>query len=1109
MKTVRRIWNNFSRQIAALAVAVPVAWGLVPRSFAEEIQTFTFSHVKYGPAEVNPNYREEINLIPSRAKEFWYSANGPKMTMTAHGYEIDFIFPPHDDFPAIAFHGKWGGSIWMNGDSLWWFTGELDGEYGLCGFQSRGPGYLNTFSAAGGPAAGKSEESYGGSIRLTRREGNGDRYFKIHFDNEKPESRGPEVVTTDAKPDAGEDKGEGFGGGGGNGGGGDNPDEPGPMGPIGGGVAVGVGIGSLVSKIIKKKTKNPDKEKDEEKEEKKEASYRMYVHKDFGDAIRAGAGPVRVCARIAKVEDGVERDDAGMTAAIVPSTTGLTLHSSGMHGRYMAANVSAPEGASGEGIVTFTIRTPAGGFVRNIVFRIVGETRIAFPALVEDGKSWDFSQSLDSVDVVGGMGGKARLRFVFVDAVQEPASISFSSVEGFQIAAVKDTSVQFTYYAEITNRTRKLEKEGGIYLNTAVKTVTIKAEMPDGSRVTGQFYINVYPDGITIDANRHTYFKKGMLEVDTFAIKLKEINGTQKSSPVPFAVYACYVKDGEQVVRFNPPVTFGKLEDRGRYGDMFTKTYRCRVTTSAPYQLFSLDSLCQIGDPYEVTMGVSYKEDGQNLSADIPLRLIGETPTPPPAPGKTIDRKKELERLKKDIAVFGLADPDLKQLVRNAPMMSGDDLRYVRWHVVAAGKAFYENMSAEYASYDKVLTKYIVVSGSLVSLGDKAVEGILTEFLGNENLASIVAAVFNPFKNALAEHIGQYVCRLSFIDIAEKDAETTPFIQSLIQGVQDGIEAHMFSDRKWPDRNELAKVVSAYLLYCFAKHYWYGEDGEQGDIAKSVIAALKDLALAKIKDGLTKLAKAGMEKCAKAIGEKVGQQLCATFEKQAKERALQVGRQAFEQTLRQQAKAAGRVTFEGAKKALDDKKLFQTMEEEMSRNVGKMLQETAPKYAAGVIKGAGEKLDLMGAHLLNYLFGGTLDKNELLGTSTGEVLIKGVGERVKAYLKLQCNLDVDKVTENLTNPLDLSAKVDGAILTLGIYRYNIVIDIQKNLEALFGILFELYFGWMEDLWKYLEIQRDYNVGIDDPEYDKDMFQRMADRAREAKEGFTIEKRKGK
>ena len=147
----------------------------------------------------------------------------------------------------------------------------------------------------------------------------------------------------------------------------------------------------------------------------------------------------------------------------------------------------------------------------------------------------------------------------------------------------------------------------------------------------------------------------------------------------------------------------------------------------------------------------------------------------------------------------------------------------------------------------------------------------------------------------------------------------------------------------------------------------------------------------------------------------------------------------------------------------------------------------------------------MFAHFLNYLFGGTLDENELLGSTTAEVLVN----RLKEGLKTKWNLDVDKVTENLMNPLDLSAKVDGAILTLGLCRYNIVIDIQKNLDALFGILFEVYFGWMEDLWKYLEIQRDYNVGIDDPEYDKDMFQRMADRAREAKEGFTIEKRKGK
>ena len=1031
-------------------------------------------------------------------KDFEYPANGPGMTATLTGNEVVLRFPAYKDLPALEFHADYLSSL-----------NKKNTHVRAVGVRTSGDAN-RLVDFIGGKLPNRGAPPNGGLIQLLSLANflRGEVSFQpcpvdetgiktrvtIGFKNGK-QSIGSRVVTTSAETTAGEDGGIDVSPGGED----QDGDDSGTAGAVGGGLAVG--IGAAAAAIVLRRRRKGKK--------KKKTSYRMYVYKDFGDAIQAGAGPVRVCARIARVEDGVERDDAGMTAAIVPSTTGLLLRSSGLQGRYMAADVSAEPGVSGEGTVTFTINTPSGTLVRHIVFRIVGETRIAFPALVEDGKSWDFSQSLDSVDVVGGMGGKARLRFVFVDAVQDPASISFSSAEGFQIAAVKETSAQFTYYAEIINRTGKLEKEGDIFHEPVSKGVDIRAEMPDGSLVTGRFRIIVYPDGITIDANRHTYFKKGRLEVDTFAIKLKEVNGTQKSAPVPFAVYACYVKDGEQVVRFNPPVTFGKLEDGGRYGNTFPDTYRCRVTTSAPYKLFSLDSLCQIGDPYEVTMGVSYKEDGQDLSADIPLRLIGESPTPPPPPGETIDREKELERLKKDIQVFGLADPDLRQLVRNAPRMSGNDLRYVRWHVVAAGKAFYEGMSAEYASFDKVVTKYIVVSSSLVSLGDKAVEIILAKLLQSEDVASIAAAVFNPFKNAFAEFVGQWVCRWSIIDIAEEGAETTPFVQSLIQGVQDGIETYMFSDKMVPTRKELTEVVSAYLLYCFAIHYWYGEDGEEGDLAKSLIAAVKDLAFAKIKNTISTLAGDVLKKFAHSIGEKVGPQLCALFEKQAKEGALKAGSQAFEKTLREQAKAAGKVTFEGAKKALETKGTVIAFEEELARGAGEVLKKTAPKYAEGVAKDVLEKADFLLAHVLNYFFAGTLDTNELLGNSTHEVLINAFCDRMKAGLKSRWGLDVEEVSEKLTNPLDVSAKLDGNLLTLSIFSCSVVIDIQKNLEALFGILFELSFGWMEDLWKYLAIQRDFNVGIDDPEYDKSMFERMADRARQAKEGLALEKRKGK
>ena len=157
----------------------------------------------------------------------------------------------------------------------------------------------------------------------------------IYF--EKPYGS-PQIVTSNAEQDSGEDKGAVFEG--------SDPvddrdtggtDVARTVSAAAGGAAVAVGVGAAVSKGKKKNNK---------KEKKKRVDYKMYVYKDFGDSIRKGAQPVRVCARIARIEDGREFDDPQLTAAIrLPSESTSFLLSeihSCLSGTASSENSSSP-----------------------------------------------------------------------------------------------------------------------------------------------------------------------------------------------------------------------------------------------------------------------------------------------------------------------------------------------------------------------------------------------------------------------------------------------------------------------------------------------------------------------------------------------------------------------------------------------------------------------------------------------------------------------------------------------------------------------------------------------------------------------------------------------
>ena len=341
MKRIKKL----QRLSALLAVCMLLAVMLSPCVYAAgsaaESVTYTFSELFVSPGGSGVVYN--------------YPDDGVKPTVEVSGSDVTIEIPAIDDFQALTItgtitdektreveektYGVWGPAGIITES----FTIEIDPRYSGDIFHTDtgyGESYFafDMYESYSGPSLFKIEVVLKGVLE---RNGEYDWFKDVALQIYLSEPYGtPLVVTGDAQAAPGEDAGVEFGSDGtvidytrpGSG-----SDIAKKIGAALGAVAVAAGAGAAVSGDKKKNSKK-----------KNAVSYKMYIYKDFGDAIRKGARPVRVCARITKIEDGKETNDLKLTSAIVPSAEGLVLASRSMYGQYMAANVSADRDYPGD-----------------------------------------------------------------------------------------------------------------------------------------------------------------------------------------------------------------------------------------------------------------------------------------------------------------------------------------------------------------------------------------------------------------------------------------------------------------------------------------------------------------------------------------------------------------------------------------------------------------------------------------------------------------------------------------------------------------------------------------------------------------------------------------
>ncbi|MBR6021960.1 MAG: hypothetical protein IK066_06020 [Kiritimatiellae bacterium] len=404
-----------------------------------------------------------------------------------------------------------------------------------------------------------------------------------------------------------------------------------------GGALVGAGLAGLSRNKKKKKKKNG-------KEEKKAApTYKMYVSKGFGDAIQRGASPVKVYARIAQVVEGKEYGCPELTAKIQASGTHLAVTPLGIENGYLCAEVSAAVNeAAQEAEVIFVLAGAGGAFVRKIIFRLVGNPEIKFPALSSDGKNWLMDVRLDTVDMIAGGSGRDRLRFVFQDATTEPTDIHFLDTDGFDISYEKDAGKSFTYYACIQNKTKPIPKKYKFFADPVFRTVTIEATFCGKLKVRGRFTINLYPKGIAVfpaesqRLNGREIVHNGRLDVVSFRVSDSWNTGLEKEirASVFYLHFGAERADGTAVPKEEVDFSFAKkLEAAESRSDGVASLYSYTVGSAKEDKshIFFLPETVspELVGIHNLLLHVRASGGGKQESGMIPLRVLGLDPGPP------------------------------------------------------------------------------------------------------------------------------------------------------------------------------------------------------------------------------------------------------------------------------------------------------------------------------------------------------------------------------------------------------------------------------------------------------------------------------------------------
>ncbi|MBO4667776.1 MAG: hypothetical protein J5666_06620 [Bacilli bacterium] len=585
-------------------------------------------------------------------------------------------------------------------------------------------------------------------------------------------------------------------------------------------------------------------------EEKRRKSYKMYVQKDFGDAIRKGAKqPSIVRARMAEIDElGKEKDRDDLTKKINASSSDMEVVNTRVNGRYLEASVRIPESYENDrATLTFAFVGEGGTFTNNIIFRVVDGPELQFILVGEGEGTYNENCGINAIE---GDGFTYDATFEIVNATTPPKKEDISSTKNSKFdVEFEETNKPSTFKMLVKNKS-VCENPDDIFTKIKEEKFEINVKLEDEEKpLTGYVRVDLYQEGITVDSKEKgekgstKYIQIQAYEKD----KSEGLDGAWQATEIKITLAI----KGDNKIIINPKEAeyeLSKLTDSGGLGSSVDiersiaskfdyKDELDKNNYKEPRYTFMPHShLVEPEDEtfYMVFLPIKATYDGHNYDCNIPLRLRGKDTDP-----MEKEWQKEYDKLKERIQKYSTPENKSKweeklyDLVKDAKP-SVEELRLTSKYVVMQYMRYWTIEAEKHLDEAKMYDKIVDYLEWAKFFGDCAFSYLISVYTGPAG--PVVDAIISPIKDFAIEAAVEVIAR----KIRGQSVEFDKFdFVKVALSIGDNLVSGNISITDW---RKAASTLGMYFAYATMKNFYINlVENDKCDLYGALIAGFKDM----------------------------------------------------------------------------------------------------------------------------------------------------------------------------------------------------------------------------------------------------------------------------
>lgn len=581
-------------------------------------------------------------------------------------------------------------------------------------------------------------------------------------------------------------------------------------------------------------------------EEKRRKSYKMYVQKDFGDAIRKGAKqPSIVRARMAEIDElGKEKDRDDLTKKINASSSDMEVVNTRVNGRYLEASVRVPANYEKENAtLTFAYNGEGGTFTNNIIFRVVDGAELQFTLVGEAEGTYNENCGIDAIQ---GDGFTYDATFEITNYTTPPKKEDITATQNsnFEVE-FEETETPATFKVLVKNKS--VRDNDDIFAELKEEKFEINVKLEDEEKpLTGYVTVYLYPEGITVKSSDKG--EKGSTKYIQIQAYEKESSSGLDGNWQATEIKLTLAIKGDNKAIINPKEAeyeISKLTESGGLGSSseversIASKYEYedeldKNNFSEPRYTFKPKShLCEPEDGtfFMVFVPIKATYDGKTYDNNIPLRLRGKDPDP-----MEKEWEKEYNKLKERIEKYSTRENKSKwqeklySLVGDAKP-SVEELRLTSKYVVMQYMRYWTVEAEKHLDDAKMYDKIVDYLEWTKFFGDCAFSYLVTAYGG-----PVAEAIISPIKDFTCQAVGEIVAAKIRHQSIEFDKFS--FVKVALEA-GDNIISGQISFTDW---RKAASTLGMYFAYSTLKNFYINlMENDKCDLYGALIAGFKDM----------------------------------------------------------------------------------------------------------------------------------------------------------------------------------------------------------------------------------------------------------------------------